>query len=260
MAIFDVKSWQLQPQENEVVLLSVKLNAQGLEAFAIHGQYALSFHVNERLETIQLALFQISSENSLQFLVYENQISAIQNQTDLTLTLIYTAPEKPLVIDTNQNQLFIGIDSKTLPAGAPVFAIAKTLQNQKADSTNRSLAFLSSERGFGFRIKPARFMVELDAPEAIGACSLLEDWQIPNRLAVTHGLVGAMDGSISELVASWTNAYFRDKNQNSIPWQAWVFYANKKGQQLLTFDCLQTLEDFNNLLASLEKLSLKANT
>lgn len=255
MAIFEVKSWQLQPQENEVVLLSLQLNAQNSEEFAIHGQYTLQCDVNETLETIQLALFQTPSDNSLQFLVYENQISAIQNQTHLTHTLIYTAPETPLVIDTNQNQLFIGIDSKTLPAGAPVFALAKHTQNQKnSDLSNAYLALLNSEKGFGFRIKPARFMVELDAPEAIGACSLLEDWQIPNRLAVTQGLVGAMEGSISQLISSWTNAYFSNNHQNSNPWQVWVFYGNKKGQQLLTFDRLQSLEDFKKLVANIKSL------
>ncbi|WP_130536705.1 hypothetical protein [Thiomicrorhabdus indica] len=260
MPIIDINSWQLQPQENGVALLELQLVQKHSEQFAIHGRYSLQLNQPTQQpaepRSIDLALFQITSNHSLQFLVFEHQLSALQNQTNLTANLHYDSPEKGhLAFDSEQNQLLIGIDSQTLPAGSPVFALAKQLRNQpRKNSSNAQLALLSSVNGFGFRIKPARFMVDLDAPEAIGACGLLEDWKIPNRLAVTNGLVGAMEGDIVALTSSWVKTFFAHHTSSS-PWQVWVFYGNKKGQQWLTFDGLQTREEFDKLLETLEQCS-----
>lgn len=65
------------------------------------------------------------------------------------------------------------------------------------------IAILEATDAFPFVVKPAQFLFEDFPAEAIGACPLLEDWKLPNRLCSSKGLMGCYDGSISELLEEW---------------------------------------------------------
>lgn len=81
------------------------------------------------------------------------------------------------------------------------------------------IAILEATDAFPFVVKPAKFLFEDLPPEAIGACPLLEDWKVPNRLCSLNGLMGCYDGSIEEILqnwkpdAAWTKIDFRSLNK-----------------------------------------------
>ncbi|MDY0136713.1 MAG: hypothetical protein RBS36_06020 [Thiomicrospira sp.] len=86
-------------------------------------------------------------------------------------------------------------------AQASVFAAAKHWQQHAANKAP-FCALLHSEQAFAFTPKPARFVWPL-ANEAIGACALLEDWGVANRLAHADGLPGCYEGQLSALYHTW---------------------------------------------------------
>ncbi|WP_024850428.1 hypothetical protein [Hydrogenovibrio kuenenii] len=81
------------------------------------------------------------------------------------------------------------------------------------------IAILEATDAFPFIVKPAKFLFEGLPPEAIGACPLLEDWKVPNRLCALNGLMGCYDGSIEDILqnwkpdASWATIDFRSLNK-----------------------------------------------
>ncbi|MBN2605725.1 MAG: hypothetical protein JXR47_00165 [Thiotrichales bacterium] len=74
---------------------------------------------------------------------------------------------------------------------------------QNATQDNRFIALLEATESFPFTVKPAKFLFEDFPPEAIGACPLLEDWKIPNRLCSENGLPGCFDGNIHTALSEW---------------------------------------------------------
>ncbi|QCU90841.1 hypothetical protein [Thiomicrorhabdus sediminis] len=84
-------------------------------------------------------------------------------------------------------------------AMANAFVIAK--QSQLVQG--RCQVILGSEDGFPFMLKPARFIMDMMPAQAIGACTLLEDWKIPNRLASQSGVAGCFDGSTLECLSEY---------------------------------------------------------
>ncbi|WP_127471133.1 hypothetical protein [Thiomicrorhabdus aquaedulcis] len=88
--------------------------------------------------------------------------------------------------------------------------------------TGNTLVLLHASKTFGFVVKPARFMVPSMPAQAIGACELLEDWGIANRLASEAELVGCYPGHLDQLLTLWASAqpnpaYLKDiNNVNSI--------------------------------------------
>lgn len=89
----------------------------------------------------------------------------------------------------------------TESALAQAFYLGKQLQNEFS-----MVMILESQAGFPFAVKPARFMFE-DLPDEavsmIGACPLLEDWGIPNRLCSHQGLPGCFDGDLKTFKSLW---------------------------------------------------------
>ncbi|WP_319380949.1 hypothetical protein [Thiomicrorhabdus sp.] len=77
------------------------------------------------------------------------------------------------------------------------------LADRRKPSDAATLALLHSQTSFAFPVKPARFIFPGSPSAAIGACPLLEDWQIPNRLASDLGLPGCYDGALPDLLQSW---------------------------------------------------------
>ncbi|BBN58835.1 hypothetical protein [Hydrogenovibrio marinus] len=74
---------------------------------------------------------------------------------------------------------------------------------QSAAPDNKFVALLEASENFPFTVKPAKFLFEDFPPEAIGACPLLEDWKIPNRLCSEKGLPGCFEGKIDTALSEW---------------------------------------------------------
>jgi len=140
----------------------------------------------------------------------------------LTLTQI----EHTLInFEANQTTLLLGHD---LGIG-PLFYTAKQIKN----NGYKHLALLEASSGFPFAVKPAQFMLQDFPFEAIGGCSLLEDWKIANRLASDLGLPGCFEGSITTLIKPWLVAENQRQAIEPIHWQILSFLPEEK-QQILT--------------------------
>lgn len=85
----------------------------------------------------------------------------------------------------------------------PMIFLAETL---KRDGGYQPLVLMGSEVPFPFTVQPSRFLVPGLPPAAIGAMPLLEDWEIPSRLASLQGYPGCFDGYITELARHWLEA------------------------------------------------------
>ncbi|MEA3405571.1 MAG: hypothetical protein U9R28_07525 [Pseudomonadota bacterium] len=112
----------------------------------------------------------------------------------------------------------------------PLFYYAKQV---KTNSQN-NLALLHASASFPFAVKPAQFMLENFPHEAIGACSLLEDWKIANRLASDIGLPGCFEGSLVDLFDYWlsTESQHHLKEESRVHWQVLSFLPERCNQQL----------------------------
>ena len=81
---------------------------------------------------------------------------------------------------------------------ANAFALARLRKQSK----EKTVVFLHAQH-FPFMPKPARYWAPEMPDEAIGACSLLEDWGIINRLASNELMAGCYQGSLVELYEEW---------------------------------------------------------
>ncbi len=97
---------------------------------------------------------------------------------------------------------------------ANLFYLAK-LRSQQPNT--QTLALLHSDTTFPFKAKPARLMTPNLPPEAIGACTLLEDWNTPNRLASQQGFAGCFEGTLETLFSDWLT----QKNNNIQSNESW---------------------------------------
>lgn len=99
------------------------------------------------------------------------------------------------------------------------------------------MALLHASRSFAFAVKPARFMAAGLPNEAIGACPLLEDWKIPNRLSSQLGLPGCYDGTMPELFALWLENEQRQRTatdkENPPKWRVRAFLPKAVGDACL---------------------------
>lgn len=244
---------QYQSQENGWGLLSLQL-CGAAEALTIAGQYHLSLENN----TLNLSLFQLpkNPNRPVQFVVNHNFWQTFCGEHALATVakkcqLTHQPAKQDIKIVPSQNQLLLGVDNLNIAGSAPLFAVAKQLQ---AHPANTAVALLAAEHGFAFRIKPARYMLPLTSPEAIGACSLLEDWSIANRLATLNETVGALEGTMIDLLQSWLHSESTTVSADEI-WQVRLFWANKKGQQqLLTFTDLKSKSAFTQVIDYLSNL------
>lgn len=253
-----METWQANEQENGFVLLSLCAAIKQPIGFDLHGHYAVAVESCE----VPIFLFQAptvtDTQLHLQALVHQSfwqNFSANLTPKNTHFFVTYQPAETSLpAFDQNQNQLFLSRENNYLPAGSLVFALAKLWQTTKHKNANLAgLALMHCKEGFAFRIKPARFMLPLNAQGAIGACPLLEDWKITNRLATDSGEVGTLDGSLADLIEAWLSIGF----PNEHPWQVWLCQTNKKGQQeLLTFANLQTVDDFTNTVLATSKQAM----
>ena len=82
----------------------------------------------------------------------------------------------------------------------PMIFLAEHLKNQ---GEYKPLVLLGSEVPFPFSQQPSKILVPGVPDGVIGAMPLLEDWQVPNRLASLQGYAGCYQGYITDLARCW---------------------------------------------------------
>ncbi|WP_178862122.1 hypothetical protein [Thiomicrorhabdus cannonii] len=166
----------------------------------------------------QQTQLQLLSQAALEPAFLEN--SALTTLSALTDTM----PEKTLA-ETQQATLLLGAD---LGIGPLLYEARRLSQTHRAPL----FALLHASEGFPFAVKPAKFMASGLPVQAIGACPLLEDWKIPNRLSSAWGLPGCYDGNLPELFARWLESeqQLRTTNKNPEPWRVRAFLPESLNQ------------------------------
>jgi hypothetical protein len=119
-------------------------------------------------------------------------------------------------------------------------ANALYLAKQRQTVAAKTLVLLGARQVFPFIVKPARFMMPTMPAEAIGACPLLEDWGIANRLASQAGQMGCYEGRLSDLLSEWlttSNATATEVGHGLSPaWQV-VHFVDVQAQSELDALC-----------------------
>jgi dihydroorotate dehydrogenase electron transfer subunit len=75
------------------------------------------------------------------------------------------------------------------------------------------LVLMGSEVPFPFKAQPSRFMVPGLDDGVIAAMPLLEDWDIPSRLASLQGYAGCHEGYITDLARQWLTSLVEKARQ-----------------------------------------------
>ena len=79
-------------------------------------------------------------------------------------------------------------------------------EHLKADKHWHPFVLMGSEVPFPFTTQPSRILVPGLPDGVIAAMPLLEDWNVPSRLASLQGYPGCFDGYITDLARAWLNA------------------------------------------------------
>ena len=82
----------------------------------------------------------------------------------------------------------------------PMIFIAQTLQR---DPAWQPLVILGSEVPFPFKPQPSSILLPGMPDGVIASMPLLDEWQIPSRLASLQGFAGCFEGYVTELARHW---------------------------------------------------------
>jgi dihydroorotate dehydrogenase electron transfer subunit len=83
-------------------------------------------------------------------------------------------------------------------------ALAESLRGRlSAIAGWKPLILLGSEQPFPFRPRPSNIIVAGIPPSVIACMPLLEEWDVPCRLATHAGLPGCFDGPVTALANAW---------------------------------------------------------
>ncbi|HWS01869.1 MAG TPA: dihydroorotate dehydrogenase electron transfer subunit, partial [Gammaproteobacteria bacterium] len=79
-------------------------------------------------------------------------------------------------------------------------------EHLKADKHWQPLVLMGSEVPFPFKVQPSKTLVPGLPDGVIAAMPLLEDWNVPSRLASLQGYAGCYEGYITDLARAWLNS------------------------------------------------------
>lgn len=146
--------------------------------------------------------------NQTRFQLMSQQGSRLQFLAKAPISLPADAPF--VLVKSHQAWRYLADVSASLNTETPVLimasnqAIATALYlSQQLRSPFKIQVLLHSDTDFPFIVKPAHFIWPGAPAEAIGAATLLEDWQIPNRLCHTSFRPGCYEGSLEGFLAEW---------------------------------------------------------
>ncbi len=90
----------------------------------------------------------------------------------------------------------------------PMIFLAQALRREKG--RYRPLMLAGSETPFPFTPRPSQILIPALPPEVIAAMPLMEDWNIPSRLASLQGFPGCYQGYVTDLARLWLESLDAD--------------------------------------------------
>ena len=84
----------------------------------------------------------------------------------------------------------------------PMVFVADTLRQDRR-ATWKPLVLMGSEVPFPFQTRPSTILVPGMPDGVIGCMPLMEDWDIPSRLASLQGYAGCFEGYVTDLARHW---------------------------------------------------------
>ncbi len=85
----------------------------------------------------------------------------------------------------------------------PIVFLAESLRR---NPNYRPLVLLGSEAPFPFPLRPSQILLKALPDGVIAAMPLLDDWNIPSRLASLRGFPGCHQGLVTDLARNWLSA------------------------------------------------------
>jgi len=184
---FAISDWQQSEQTAGYWLISLTLASPSL------FDVGTSFWLDSNPEPLRLFHQELQSNHLKLQLLSRAPIAKTVSPSLLNCR----PPRTTTAIPTTGNLLILGSSLEM----ANLFYIAK--KRFSSHASGQTLALLHDKQGFPFTVKPSRFILPEMPAEAIGACPLLEDWKIGNRLASDSGLPGCYEGSLADLLHQW---------------------------------------------------------
>lgn len=87
----------------------------------------------------------------------------------------------------------------------------RALSNQEKKTNYEPFVILGSEVPFPFTTKPSEIMVSGIPDGVIASMPLLDDWNIPSRLASLQGYAGTYDGYVTDLARHWLKSLSKEQ-------------------------------------------------
>ncbi len=214
---FSIADWQQSEQTSGYWLISLTLSSPLL------FDVGTSFWLDSNPEPLHLFNQVLQSNN-----VKLQLLSRVPIAKTVSPSQLHSCPPKSsTTIPLAGNLIILGSGLEM----ANLFYIAK--QRLSSHATGQTLALLHSEQGFPFIVKPARFILPEMPAEAIGACALLEDWKIGNRLASDVGLPGCFEGSLADLLDQWIQYHNHQSENKPESWQVVACLPNEMQKKCL---------------------------
>ena len=214
---FAISDWQQSEQTGGYWLISLTLASSSL------FDVGTIFWLDSNPDPLYLFQQELQSNNVKLQLLSHSQIA----KTISPGQLHSRPPKTPTTIPASANLLILGCGLEM----ANLFYIAR--QRLSSHVSGQTLALLHSEQDFPFTVKPARFILPEMPAEAIGACPLLEDWKIGNRLASDLGLPGCFEGRLTDLLERWIAYHNHQADTEPENWQVVACLPNEMQKKCL---------------------------
>ena len=93
----------------------------------------------------------------------------------------------------------------------PMVFVADVIRQQHTKFS--PFMILGSEVPFPFSVQPSEFMIPGMPDGVVASMPLMEDWNVPCRLASTQGYVGCFEGYVTDLARLWLEALTVEQRQ-----------------------------------------------
>lgn len=115
---------------------------------------------------------------------------------------------KPFELHSNRSRPLLIGGGVGMP---PMVFVADVIRQQHTDFS--PFMILGSEVPFPFSSQPSEFMIPGMPDGVVASMPLMEDWNMPCRLASTQGYVGCFEGYVTDLARLWLEALTAEQRQ-----------------------------------------------
>lgn len=179
----------------------MRLQAPECAAHAKAGQFVhLTVHPLQPLRR-PISIMRVSPSQGWVELLYKKVGTGTEKLTERKTgeSISMLGPIGEPFVTTRKRPLLIG-GGVGMP---PMIFLAETL---KTDKSIKPFVILGSEVPFPFNAQPSQIMVPGLAEGVIASMPLLDDWNIPSRLASLQGYPGCHEGYVTDLARDWLNS------------------------------------------------------